>query len=285
MRRNKPSKTARKVALITIGLDAKKHIGHILPCGLVEAQMKCLIGSGAASPLTVRLAHSRRMSAIHERLFWMLPGQFNALAYRKAFFDKQVRQHLDLGAKQVLVLGAGYDTLCWRLSAIYPEVNFFEIDHPATGKYKQKGIAALGQRKNLHLIQADLSNQQLSQVLNEQPVWQMNTQCMIVAEGLLMYLQENAVKNLFNQCTSITGNNSRIAFTYLPANKNNQLNVGRWTWLTTRMHRWQGEPWLWSIQPKMLNHFLQEIDWKLIPEDQIGDTKAGIEHYGVAIKK
>ena len=47
-------------------------------------------------------------------LDWMLPGQFEAFAHRKAFCERQVRDGIDAGATQILVLGAGYDTLGWR---------------------------------------------------------------------------------------------------------------------------------------------------------------------------
>ncbi|MCI5137389.1 MAG: hypothetical protein D3922_03000, partial [Candidatus Electrothrix sp. AR1] len=80
------------------------------------------------------------------------PGQFEAFAYRKAFCEHQVRDSTSRGAIQVLVLGAGYDTLCYRLAPEFPSVRFFEIDHPATSSLKQKGIKKLGASENLHLI-------------------------------------------------------------------------------------------------------------------------------------
>jgi O-methyltransferase involved in polyketide biosynthesis len=67
---------------------------------------------------------------------------------------------------QILVLEAGYDTIGWRLAPVFPSVNFFEIDHPATARFKARGIKAMGQRDNLHLIPEDLGKHKLVDVLN-----------------------------------------------------------------------------------------------------------------------
>src|SRR5210317_2104986 len=68
---------------------------------------------------------------------------------------RHARNGIHVGAAQVLVLGAGYDTLGWRLAPEFPGVNFFEIDHPATALLKAKGIDEMGQRENLYLIAED----------------------------------------------------------------------------------------------------------------------------------
>jgi hypothetical protein len=74
------------------------------------------------------------MFSVYEAFDWMLPGQFEAFADRKAFCERQVKDGIDGGATQILVLGAGYDTMGWRLAPEFSGVNFFEIDHPATDR-------------------------------------------------------------------------------------------------------------------------------------------------------
>jgi hypothetical protein len=136
MRKDKPSRTALKVALNIVTLGSKPGMEAILPSGIVDANRKLLIASGAAGERTVKWAQSQTSVAIYEALDWMLPGQFKAFAHRKALCERQVREGIDDGATQVLVLGAGYDTLGWRLASEFSRVNFFEIDHPATARLK-----------------------------------------------------------------------------------------------------------------------------------------------------
>ncbi len=84
------------------------------------------------------------MVSVYKAFDWMLPGQFEAFAHRKAFCERQVRDGIGAGATQILVLGAGYDTMGWRLAPEFFGVNFFEIDHPATACLKARGIKAMG---------------------------------------------------------------------------------------------------------------------------------------------
>ena len=65
------------------------------------------------------------------------------MAFRKSFIERQVRQFLQKNKKsnpQVLILGAGYDTLSLRLARNdeHLNINFWEIDHPATGSSKER---------------------------------------------------------------------------------------------------------------------------------------------------
>jgi methyltransferase (TIGR00027 family) len=64
------------------------------------------------------------------------------LALRVAYLDKLVGIAVDrLSARQIVVLGAGYDTRAARLART--GVEFFEIDHPATQAAKRERLAKL----------------------------------------------------------------------------------------------------------------------------------------------
>ena len=90
----KPSRTAYKVALNILTLGAKPEMAGILPPGIVDATAQLLIASGAASARIVRWARSPRMVRVYEAFDWMMPGQFEAFAHRKAFCERQVRESI-----------------------------------------------------------------------------------------------------------------------------------------------------------------------------------------------
>ena len=284
MRRDKPSRTAYKVALNLVTLGAKPEMDRFLPPGIVEATEKLLVASGAAGARTVRWSRSRRMVSVYEAFDWMLPGQFEAFAHRKAFCERQVRDGIDTGATQILVLGAGYDTLGWRLAPEFSGVNFFEIDHPATARLKAEGIDAMGRRKNLRLIAEDLGKRKLSDVLTTDKSWDLSAQTIIIAEGLVMYLSPEAVRDLFCQCAAFVGGGSRIVFSYIPAGADGRPDAGRWTGLMLYLQKVAGEPWEWSIRPEELGRFLEETGWTIVPEEGGGARKHGVEFYAVAAK-
>jgi methyltransferase (TIGR00027 family) len=284
MRKEKPSKTARKVALNIVTLGAKSGMDRVLPPGVVEATAKLLVASGAVGAAAVRFSRSRTAVAIYEAFDWMMPGQFEAFAHRKAFCEHQVREGIGAGATQVLVLGAGYDTLGWRLAPEFPGVGFFEIDHPATARLKAIGIAELGPRDNLHLIQEDLGDQRLVDVLTANHSWDRTAPSVVLAEGLLMYLPPAAPRDLFGQCAEMAGAGSRIAFTYVGTCVDGRPDAGRWTGLALWILKASGEPWLWSMRPGELARFLEETGWTNAPDLVGTSSRRGVEYLGVASK-
>ncbi len=284
MRKDKPSRTAYKVALSVVTLGAKPGMDLILPPGIVDATEKLLVASGAVGARTARWSRSQRMVSVYEAFDWMLPGQFEAFAHRKAFCERQVRDGIGAGATQILVLGAGYDTMGWRLGPEFSGVNFFEIDHPATARLKARGIEAMGQRENLCLISEDLSKRKLVDVLAAKESWDQSAKTVIIAEGLVMYLPPEAVRGLFCQAAEITGVGSRIAFSYIPTGSDGRPDAGRWSGLMLWLQKAIGEPWIWSIRPEELGLFLEESGWKNAPELAGGTGKHGVEFYAVATK-
>jgi methyltransferase (TIGR00027 family) len=284
MRKDTPSKTARKVALNIVTLGAKPGMEEILPSGVAGATSELLVASGAVGETAIRWSSTQRMVSVYEAFDWILPGQFVSFAHRKAFCEGQAREGVSAGATQILVLGAGYDTLGWRLASEFSEVNFFEIDHPATARLKAKGIDAMGQRENLILIAEDLGERKLEDVLQANVLWKQAAPTVIIAEGLMMYLPPEAVRELFCQCAAITGAGSRIAFSYIPTGADGRPHVGRWTGLMLWLQKAVGEPWVWSIRPEELCLFLEETGWKNGSELTGVTGKQGVEYFAVAIK-
>ena len=284
MRKDKPSRTASKVALNIVTLGAKPGMDRILPPGLVEATEALLVASGAAGDRAVRWSRSPRIVSVYEAFDWMLPGQFEAFAHRKAFCERNVRDGIGGGATQVLVLGAGYDTLGWRLTPEFRDVSFFEIDHPATARLKAKGLDAMGRRDNLHLIAEDLGERKLVDLLKVDESWDPSAQTVFVAEGLLMYLAPEAVRDLLRQCAAISGVGSRFVFSYIPTGANGRPDVGRWTGLMLWLQKLVGEPWTWSVRTEELGPFLEESGWTIVRGPAGTTRKHGVEFYVVATK-
>jgi methyltransferase (TIGR00027 family) len=284
MQAEKPSRTAKKVALNVVTLGAKRGMQEVLPPGIVDATAELLVQSGAVGQRAVRFSRSRTAVGIYLAFDWMMPGQFEAFAHRKASCERQVRKGIAAGARQVLVLGAGYDTLGWRLAPEFVDVSFFEMDHPATARLKAKGIAKMGRRANLHLLAEDLGKRQLVDVLRADARWNVTAPTVIVAEGLLMYLRPEAVTALFRQCAAVTGAGSRMAFTYVDTRKDGRPQAGPWTWLVALILKASGEPWLWSKRPEELGPFLEANNWTNAPDETESSEMRGIEYFGVAMK-
>jgi methyltransferase (TIGR00027 family) len=285
MRKDTPSRTARKVALNIVTLGSRRGMDKVLPAGIVDATGDLLVASGAVGARGVRFSRSRLAVCIYLALDWMMPGQFEAFAHRKAFCERQVRKGIKAGATQVLVLGAGYDTLGWRLAPECPNVKFFEIDHPATARLKARGIGVMGPRENHHLIAEDLGERNLVDVLRTASTWDVSAPSVVVAEGLLMYLPPHAVGVLLEQCAAVSGCGSRMVFTYVGKRGDGRPDAGPWTWLVLRLLTAAGESWLWSMEPDKIEAFLGRHHWRIAPRQSAAPVKHGVEYFGMALKQ
>ncbi|MCP4120013.1 MAG: SAM-dependent methyltransferase [Desulfobacteraceae bacterium] len=272
------------MALNILTLGSEPGMDKILPGGIVEATENLLLGSGAIPDSWVRWSRTKSMTWVYRSFDWMLPGMYLALAYRKAFFEQQVRAAIGSGATQVLIPGAGYDTLGWRLAPEFSSVHFHEIDHPATARFKARGIEAMGRRENLHLLQADLGELNLADVLTAVDSWDPAGETAILAEGLLMYLPEDTVRDLFVQCSRITGTGSRMVFDYLRSGADGRPDAGPWTASFLWLIKITGEPWRWSIHPEDLSKFLDSTGWTNAPDLVELSDKCGVEFLAVAVK-
>jgi len=141
----------------------------------------------------------------------------------------------------------------------------------------------MGPQDNLHLIAEDLGKRRLVDVLKADHSWAPKAQVVIIAEGLLMYLPPEAVRDLLKQCAEITGPGSRIAFTYIGTGVDGRPDVGRWIGLVLWILKAIGEPWLWNIHPQELDRFLEKTGWKNALE-LVGATN-GVEFLGVATQQ
>ncbi len=283
MRRSKPSSTARKVALNVVALGGDPELEGVLPPGIVDATAELLLASGVAGKMVLRVAGSRRMLRVYKSFDFLMPGQLAAFAHRKAFFERQVRVGIGAGATQVLVLGAGYDTLGYRLAPQFSSVSFLEIDHPSTARVKARGIERLGKPSNLQLLAADLGERPLTEVLESSECWDTRAPSVILAEALLMYLRPSAARRLFERCAAAAGKGSRMCFSYVGSRDDGSPDAGPWTKLVLGSLAAGGEPWLWSSRPGDVPAFLEGTGWTLRPETA-GDVCHGVEYFGVAVR-
>ncbi|MEZ4587504.1 MAG: class I SAM-dependent methyltransferase [Gemmatimonadales bacterium] len=86
-----------------------------------------------------------------------LPGGVLHMATRKAWIEREVRRAIAGGATQVVVIGAGFDSLAYRLHRERGDVAWWEVDRPATQRVKLAGLDRAGAPSpTLGFVAADL---------------------------------------------------------------------------------------------------------------------------------
>ncbi|AKU94841.1 O-Methyltransferase involved in polyketide biosynthesis [Labilithrix luteola] len=115
---------------------------------------------------------------------------------------------------QVVVLGAGLDTRSARLAR--PGVRFFEVDHPATQGYKRAALEAVpGYPRDASVfVPCDFERDDFAMALKGAG-FQTDLATIVIWEGVIPYLTEDAVRSTFRVLASMLAPESRVYFDYV----------------------------------------------------------------------
>lgn len=124
---------------------------------------------------------------------------------RHRFMNDLVLSSLEQGNRQVVLLGAGYDTMIFRNSESFGGTRIFEVDHPNTQLRKLKIIKrhSITSQGNVVYLPIDLRNERIPELLYEKGLNE-NEAVLVIAEGILSYLSEESIGTLFHDMANLT---------------------------------------------------------------------------------
>jgi len=255
LRANRPSSTALLIAKSACLLSRNPRFCQLIPPEAAELSERFVMaasGGGTRFMNALRWPWFRAAAFLIERL--VLPGIQVHYALRKRLIEELVRQRLEDGARQVIVLGAGVDTLAYRLHREFPEVIFIEVDHPATQRVKVDVLAgAVG--SNLAVLPLDISTQDSREALVKCPDFRPDADTLLIAEGLLMYLEASAVDRIMRMTAEHPGS-SAIIFTFMEPRPDGRVAFQHSGKLVDWWLRRRGEPFRWGVRREELSGFL-----------------------------
>lgn len=272
MQHNSLSESALSVAIQLLLLYEDKQWGHLVSNEVVEATSRLI--RHIHHPITQKMASARFRHLLRRWNHWVLPYFSVHLALRKKWIERETKKSLQQGIEQVIVLGAGFDTLAYRLHRLYSDVEWIEIDLPHTQSYKQEAMKGLTE-KNLQLLPADLSHDSLHEVLSNTSRYRFDHSTLFIAEGVLMYLHPFAVKRLLETISQCSERGSMLIGSALEPQKNDQLDLKGTKWLIRWLSQ-RNEPYRWGIAAHHLSQFIAHYSFNLIMtlnSPQIAPTK------------
>ncbi len=157
----------------------------------------------------------QRIAAAFDR-HW--PAMETWLALRVAYLDRMVALTTDrLGVRQVVILGAGYDTRAARMPK--SGVRYFEVDHPDTQAAKRARLAALPGSP------VDAATYAPCDFEREDPIERLraaglsaHTPTLVLWEGVVPYLTEAAVRATATTLARGLDPRSLLAFDFVGKN-------------------------------------------------------------------
>ncbi|MGE0552743.1 MAG: class I SAM-dependent methyltransferase [Gemmatimonadales bacterium] len=253
----RPSRTAQSVAVAMVLAAHDPSLAWLVPPDAVAPIRACLrempglLGVGYRS-----MEHPFWLRRLREQAERRLPGGVLHLATRKAWIEREVRRALAGGATQVVVIGAGFDSLAYRLHRERADVAWWEVDRAATQRVKLAGLGRCGAPgPTLGFVAADLGAEQLPDLMERASGYSRTRPTVFIAEGLTMYLTEAEATTLFRSAAELLEGGGRLLGTALAPEPDGSLRVtGAPSWLNRHLRR-LGEPFQFGIAPEALPEF------------------------------
>jgi methyltransferase (TIGR00027 family) len=188
------------------------------------------------------------------------PGLWANLACRKRFIDDKLEEALDQ-IDAVVILGAGLDTLSYRLTRRV-RLPVFEVDLPVNIARKVKTVRrVLGELPlSVRLVALDFERDDLLTSLAEHG-YRTDYRAFFICEGVTQYLTEDGVR-LTLEGLRAAAPGSRFVFTYVRRDFIDGSN--RYGTRTLyRNVRERHQLWHFGLQPEEVAGFVGEYGWRL----------------------
>lgn len=207
-----------------------------------------------------------------------VPGLMKSFFCRTRCIDDALQEALSLGCKQVLILGAGYDSRAYRISGI-ERIKVFEVDHPATQQVKRMRLLGLVDKVPSHVVfvPIDFDREDLRSAL-DMAEFRFHEYTFVIWEGVTQYIRPEAVDATLNFVSSSCSPGSQIIFTYVHRGVIDSTEPFEGADKLIRRSQRVGEPWVFGIRPEELKIFLQGRGLTLLKD--LGAARQYLESRG-----
>jgi methyltransferase (TIGR00027 family) len=209
-------------------------------------------------------AHLSVWRAFLENYFdWRAPGARTSGAARTRLIDDWVRAALTDGARQVVILGAGFDCRALRIPEL-TSIPIFEVDRVAMIARKKR-VLNLGRQTpgEVRRLGVDFQKDDLEKRLSEAG-YSTDQRTLFVWEGVTNYLDHESVQAVFDLFSRGTPPGSRIIFTYVHRDVLDGRFAAPGLVSLTAALRAYGEPWTFGFKPEEVPGYLEKKGLRLL---------------------
>jgi methyltransferase (TIGR00027 family) len=188
------------------------------------------------------------------------PGIVTSMVIRTRYIDTVLDSSLRDGVRQVVVLGAGFDSRGYRFQDRLKGVRFIEVDYGPTQEYKQRRIKEVLGRipKNLRYVPMDFTKDDLLALLRKGG-FSATEKTLFIWEGVVVYIPEAAVKGTLQFVRRHSAADSRIVFNYVLSDFPELNNPN------SRTTKW-GEPMIFGFPGDSASEFVREAGLEVISD-------------------
>jgi methyltransferase (TIGR00027 family) len=201
MNENEPSWTAKQVAACRAA-----HLRFDPPPHLLEDHL--------AEPLLGKDAEAL-IAPYADGGHWILRENRLFLPFRGRYAEDRVADAYRVGVRQLVVLGAGLDSFALRRPASLADLRVYEVDHPATQRWKKQRVAELGFPLPDHLAfaECDFETTSVSAALRG-TTFRADSPAVVSWMGVVYYLAKETVRRALVELSELLSPGSSVLLDY-----------------------------------------------------------------------
>jgi len=193
-------------------------------------------------------------------------GAYGSVILRSRYAEDALEDAVARGARQYVLIGAGFDSFIVRQPDFARDIAIFEIDHPKSQAMKRQRLDECGVwvPPNVHFVPADLALESLASVLARYKFLS-KPKTFFSWLGVTVYLSREANLATLRGVATSSAAGSEIAFTYI----DQQALEGARSRMGARMQASRGtlrEPWLSGFDPATLATEVKQLGLLLLED-------------------
>ena len=208
------------------------------------------------------------------------PGALTIVCYRKPEMERLAREALAAtGARQLVVMGVGCDTLPLRLARDGVTPTVYEIDRPPVIDFRARVFREVPlDLGHVHGVGVDFDHQTFGEMLIKAG-YDPNQRAVFFAEGLLGYVQPEAVDEIFAFIKQSSAPGSRFVFSFT---ENRRADAAKRVQSSDILDR-QGEPPVFDLPVEKAKAFIEARGFRVVELLTAAELKASYlaKHPGV----
>jgi methyltransferase (TIGR00027 family) len=219
-------------------------------------------------------ASLKNANIVREMMASRLPGMYEYITARTAYFDIIVEKALRENISQLVFLGAGYDTRPYRFKDLIKDTEVFELDIHTT---QQRKIELLQQNnistpRQLSYVPINFNTETLDDVLFNAG-YKKDKKNIFIWEGVTYYLSPAAVDDTLNFIKSTSSVGSTVCFDYSALWPEMLEAYGVKKLMETMRNEYSGENTRFGIERGKIKSFFIKRGYKIIDHLTAGEME------------
>jgi methyltransferase (TIGR00027 family) len=274
MRSHQPSRTAEYMALFRAVENAERPSRRLFADPYA---IPLLAGTLKALARIAQISGIGRLVRAFLDLGW--PYTRSSGVVRTRLIDDMVRDSIRAGTRQLVLLGAGFDSRAFRLDESR-HIRTFEVDHPATQRAKRERLKRFLEHPpgNVCFVEVNFETDDLACKLSVAG-FDAKIPAVVLWEGVVSYLTEPAVNANLVVLSRLLAPQSRLILTYVDKGALDGSVAFRGSRRWTSWVRRSDEPFLFGFDPAALAKTVSRFGFQL--ESDVSTADAAKLYYSI----